>query len=157
MFLSGCQASQLCYSRKSMEYQWKDSNNGKPRYMKKKTVPVLTLSATNPTWKGLGPNTVLGTESLTTNGLLFTAKFVACHFKLHVISGRKCYWSRDVCSRSANLYVFHQDRFIKSVMSVSETFPRPWRIYLIRLSHDRTLMFFVSQSQMLATSVPTSR
>jgi hypothetical protein len=86
---------------------------------------MSTSSTTKHTWNALGPNSVLRTDSETTNGLIYNANFVACHFKLHVISGRTCYWSRvDIRSRSANLCVIHQDCFIKSIMSVSENYRR---------------------------------
>ena len=96
-----------------------DNNKGKPRYTKKK-VPVSTSSTTKPTW-----NPVLCTEILTTNDFCLTAKFVAYHFTLHVSSGRTCHLSRKKFHcHFANLYIFHQDRFIKSIMSFSETFRR---------------------------------
>ena len=137
----GSQALQPCCLRRSMEHQWKGSNKGMSKYKKKKTLPVSNLSTTKPTWNGSRQNPVLRTDSQTTNGLLRTAKFVSCHFNLHVISGHTCYWLRDICSRSANLWVIHQDRFIKFIISVSESVRRSWRMYLTFWHRSFTFKF----------------
>jgi len=47
---------------------WNDSDREKPKYLEK-TCASVTLSATNPTWTGLGPNPGFSGERPATNRL----------------------------------------------------------------------------------------